>query len=387
MQHYRPIRAKEEHERILSKLADAISLPSHLIERADQSWKSVAEWLDREHGPLAQFEPHVMPQGSFLYGTAIRPVGDAESFDADGVVLLRALPRGSVSQYWVKNEVHQDLERYRNGHSMRERVEDGRRCSTLVYQAQPRFSIDYLPALKRGPHPDFLTHTDRKCSSFHLTGHWPSITGPNAMAKWLKNRMRSSDIDRGLEAMRRRGRPMATRDDLPVRWVRSPLTDAVKLLKRHAAALYQGDADRPVSAITLALAGRAYNGQDSIAGTLAAILPAMKSFIEWDGAFGVVRNPGCPEENFADKWPEKPRKQQIYLEWLARAERDFTAFFLQDDPSSIPTGLEEGLTRTTIDRALGLSQPSYLRSTAAIVAAEAEKVSAENRETKPWLPD
>ncbi|MGB3464602.1 MAG: hypothetical protein WBA74_05005, partial [Cyclobacteriaceae bacterium] len=287
----------------------------------------------------------------------------------------------------LKRAVHQDLEAYRRGNAMLHPVDDNRRCSTLIYQSSPRFSIDYLPALHKGPHPHWLTHTDRKCRWFRTVGQWPSITGPQAMATWLKGRMRTADVERAFEARRRRGlEPMATRDDLPVRWVQSPLTDAVKLLKRHAAALHQGDEDRPISAITLVLAGWAYGGQDTIAGTLLGILPAMKRFIEWHGDVGLVRNPGCPEENFADKWPEKPRKQRIYLDWLARAERDFMSFLQQDDPKRIPAGLEEGLTRTSIDRALGLSQPTYLRSTAAMIAAEAEKVSAEGRDTKPWFP-
>lgn len=387
MQHFRPTSPSQGHEETLAKLVDAISLPTHLIERADQSWKSAAEWIDRVDGPLAQFDPHVTPQGSFLFGTAIRPVGDEEAFDADGVVLLRALETHAVSQEWVKREVHLELERYRRARSMLHPVEDNRRCSTLIYQAKPRFRIDYLPALRRGPHPSFLTHTDRKCPWFEVKGKWPSITAPMATANWLKGRMRTIDIERGVATMRRRGQPMATRDNLPVRWVRSPLTDAIKLLKRHAAALYEGDPDRPIPAITLVLAGRAYSGQDTISGSLMTILPIMRNFIEWNGEVGIVRNPGCPDENFADKWLEKPRKQKLYLEWLARAERDFLAFMFQDDPTNIPAGLEEGLTRISVDRALGLSQPSYLRSMSAMLAAEVQKVSAEGRDTKPWLPD
>lgn len=372
---------------MLAQLVDAISLPPHLIERADQSWSSAASWLDREGGPLAHLDPHVAPQGSFLYGTAIRPIGDADAFDADGVVLLRSLDRSSVSQEQVKRAVHKDLEAYRLGQSMKYPVEDNRRCSTLIYASDPRFSIDYLPALRRGPHPDFLTHTDKKCPFFQIPGQWPRVTGPDALARWLKSRIRTIDVDRGVAMMRRRGKAMATRDDLPVRWVRSPLTDAVKLLKRHAAALHQGDADRPISAITLVLAGHAYAQQDTISGTLAGILPTMRNFIEWDQGVGIVQNPGCSGENFADKWPEKPRKQKLYLDWLERAERDFMEFLRSGDPRKIPEGLAKGMTTTSINRALGISQPAYMRSPAAMVAAEAGKVTAEGRDTKPWFPN
>ncbi|TFL16003.1 hypothetical protein DR046_22275 [Jannaschia formosa] len=64
-------------------------------------------------------------------------------------------------------------------------VEDNRRCSTLIYQSSLRFSIDYLPALRKGPHSQWLTHTDRNCPLFEVEGQWPSITAPEAMAAWL----------------------------------------------------------------------------------------------------------------------------------------------------------------------------------------------------------
>ena len=48
----------------------------------------------------------------------------------------------------------------------------------------------------------------------------------------------------------------------------------------------------------------------------------MPKYIERVGDSFVIKNPVMPEENFADKWNEKPEKAQEFYRWLKSARTD-----------------------------------------------------------------
>ncbi len=81
---------------------------------------------------------------------------------------------------------------------------------------------------------------------------------------------------------------------------------------------------RPISVILTTLAAHSYEGEETIADALFAILTKMDQFIlrdHYDNA--VIPNPTDPAENFADKWIDHPEREEAFYAWLGQAREDF----------------------------------------------------------------
>ena len=115
----------------------------------------------------------------------------------------------------------------------------------------------------------------------------------------------------------------ASVEDVPEWRVKIPLQRAVQLLKRHRDILFRGDLEnRPVSIIITTLAARAYRNQDDIYDALTGLVADMPAYIENRNGRWWVANPVEPEENFADKWNEKPERRLAFLRWLDQVRKD-----------------------------------------------------------------
>ena len=60
--------------KLLDSIIDHLDIPKSYYERAVARHKSLGQWLCRPESKVAAFKPHVSPQGSFRYGTVIRPL-------------------------------------------------------------------------------------------------------------------------------------------------------------------------------------------------------------------------------------------------------------------------------------------------------------------------
>lgn len=98
----------------------------------------------------------------------------------------------------------------------------------------------------------------------------------------------------------------------------------MQLLKRHRDIHYAGDDDKPISIIITTLAARAYDGEKDLTSAFRNVVAKMRNYIETRMVDGKeikwVPNPVNSQENFADKWPESPRKQRLFYEWLDKLE-------------------------------------------------------------------
>jgi hypothetical protein len=112
-------------------------------------------------------------------------------------------------------------------------------------------------------------------------------------------------------------------EEVPEWRVRTPLQRAVQLLKRHRDVHFRcGDDRRPVSIIITTLAARAYGQQRDVETALKELVCAMPGYIEYRSGKWWVANPANAEENFADKWNEKPERREAFLAWLRKVEQD-----------------------------------------------------------------
>jgi hypothetical protein len=140
-----------------------------------------------------------------------------------------------------------------------------------------------------------------------------------------------------------------------------PLQQAVQVMKRHRDVIFNGDEDKPISIIITTLAALSYNKETSVFEALQNIVHKMTSFIEerFDVRYGKkikwIANPINSQENFADKWPLNPQKENNFYTWMNRLQADLRNLTNQKDLYMI----HESVTNTFGERAARKVFDSY----------------------------
>lgn len=392
-------------EEALRALVDEISIPPSYDEKARTRFRSIGEWLDRPDSTIHGLGPVISSQGSFALGTVIRPVGDGDAYDVDVVCSLKHGSKSKMSQEELKQAVGVEIRGYAKAQSMSNEPDDARRCWTLEYQDSANFHMDILPGipaqddfttLMRGYSADVglvqrlsetaIGITDKKHPGYHFRGAEWLISNPKGYAGWF--RLRQETV---LEETRLRlnaeGRAYASVEEIPSYEVRTPLQDAIKLLKRHRDVMFDGDKHKPISIIITTIAAEAYQGERTILDTLKNILPKMEKRIAELGDPAVISNPSYPRENFADKWGEVSEKRLNFEKWVSRARQDFLSYLTVSRFNEFPEPFKTAMTEATIRKVspkLGLAAAMIAAGTTAAVA-EAQRVESEGNATKPWL--
>ena len=101
---------------LLNEIGKALDVTKTEYEQITTSYKAVGNYLAEDPSPLKSYSPQIRPQGSFLLGTAVRPVSEDADLDIDLVCELTKKPF-YWTQYSTKNAVGDRLkesDRYRN---------------------------------------------------------------------------------------------------------------------------------------------------------------------------------------------------------------------------------------------------------------------------------
>jgi hypothetical protein len=107
-----------------------------------------------------------------------------------------------------------------------------------------------------------------------------------------------------------------------------PLQRVVQILKRHRDIMFNGDEDKPISIAITTLASKAYDKEKNIIEALLNVVEQMPSLIEeryserYKRCIKWVGNPVNDAENFADKWPDNPKKQENFYKWIEQVKTD-----------------------------------------------------------------
>ena len=394
--------SRKRLNRILSDLADELDVSPSKYREATEHYKAVGAWLDADDSELARYQPSVYPQGSFALGTAVKPLGD-EEYDVDAVCLLQLKPY-EVTQKQLKDLVGNRLKHPRSRYKdMIEPKEGGRRCWTIRYADASRFHLDVLPAI-----PDAydwllaldvpvewaksaILLTDRKTWN-DIKPEWPR-SNPKGYVVWFKDRMRIrlEEIKR-LRARELRKEVEEIEDfDFP-----TPLQRLIQLLKRHRDVRYNGDDDKPISIIITTLAAQAYNNEADLAETVLDVIPRMRDHIESRNGIWWVKNPVNPEENFADKWAEHPRKARLFFRWLDALELEYKELLTDQGFAKIREYLHEAFGKRDAEATMtkfSSQKPLQISATAptVLVPRKSEqpttpKIEVPSRASKPWRP-
>jgi hypothetical protein len=357
---------EEQFQQIFEELGKSLDITPEQHMAAVKSYEYLGSWLDRDESPLKPLRPVISPQGSFLLGTPIRPVNEDDDFDVDLVLRLMGKP-----DYWTQKLLKEAVGRELRAHGtfLRQLQPEGKRCWTLKHADGAKFHMDILPAIARPAFSQILNKsltaeearqaedlvfaiTDTTVPNYATglsTITWPQ-SNPFGYAIWFQDRASVAIVKAKLMSEAVKPLPKYQRDKLPLQRI-------VQILKRHRDILFNGDEDKPISIIITTLAALAYEKETNILRGLANVLDRFEKFIEdrYDPKRGRmvkwIANPVNAAENFADRWPDQPQREQNFYQWLAQVRKDIKNATGQRGSHLIHEGLRAPFGAKAVDRA------------------------------------
>lgn len=329
---------KQQFSDILEELGKTLDITKDQHDKAIKSYEFVGNWLAEEDSPLAKYKPEILPQGSFMLGTMIKPINDnkEDELDIDLVCRLEG-KQPDWTQYDLKKIVGDRLK----SHGKIEPLvvtPDGRRCWKLDYKGD--FHMDVLPSIVSSGYQMILEKafsaidlkdfssleiriTDNKLTNYRTqtSPEWWLKSNPFGYGIWFEQRA-SLFIQKSV-MMSEAVQPVPT-----YKKEKLPLQRVVQILKRHRDMRSNGDEHKPISIIITTLASKAYKKETNIIEALINIIDTMDDYIEerysveHSKVIKWIANPVNEEENFADKWVETPQKQINFYKWLKQVKID-----------------------------------------------------------------
>lgn len=338
---------KEEFERIILALGESVDITETQYNALVKSYSAVGKYL-QDDPELSQYEPLVSPQGSLRLGTIIQPINDGDDMDVDLVFRLKE-KNPAWSQKTLKDKIGARLVGSARYKEMLD--EEGRRCWTLLYRQdsehlKERYHMDILPAVANKDYDEQMRAvlseaftienmdkisiriTDKEREGYetqtHINGWLKS--NPDGYAIWFAYRCK--DLSSKTQLIAEEIVPIGKYNPN-----KTPLQRIVQILKRHRDIMFKNDEDKPISIIITTLAAKAYKGEKDVLTGLVNVVEHLRDGISKDDdGNDKVANPLNPEENFADKWIEKPRKRDNFYAWHDAVKRDINAILSSKGP-------------------------------------------------------
>ena len=189
--------------RLLTLIVEHLDVPKSYYEKAAARHRSLGEWLRREASKVAPFAPDIRPQGSFRYGTVVRPIRSGDAYDLDNVCLLQQLSKTTLTQEELKKLYGEEVRAYAKANNILAPVMERNRCCALKYADEAEFHLDTLPCVLEDEYvmkqtsalgvPADLTRrmvaiTDKRHPQYRLiTAAWLS-SNPRGFAMWFEQR-------------------------------------------------------------------------------------------------------------------------------------------------------------------------------------------------------
>lgn len=392
-------------EDYLTALVEELSVPAQRYEQAARSYKAFAEWLHRRESTLFAYDPDVYLQGSFKLGTVIRPHGRDDEYDVDAVCLLNDLSKGALTQSELKAMLRVEIASYHAKESMTKPIEEKNRCWRLSYADGAQFHMDLIPAIPNVQDVRKMLTESRLDAEFadtaiaitcmtspayrQISTDWPR-SNPKGYAAWFVRMMGEAFIEKRQAIFESNTQRIlkASVEDVPVYEVRTPLQEAIMLLKHHRDIMFTSDENerKPISIILTTLAAHAYQGERDIVSALERILRDMDRVIEHDGMKYIVPNPTDMLENFADKWEIHPEREAAFFDWLKQARRDFLDITDRSTVRSINEHIAKGVGSDLGQRALARAGAVGGLLAAPSAAAKAPPLSFKQERRPPEGP-
>ena len=238
--------------RLLDSIIDSLDIPESYYRRAADRHRSLGEWLCRPESKVAEYSPHVTPQGSFRYGTVIRPLNAEGEYDLDNVVTL-TLSKTAMTQKQLKTLFGAEIQAYADAHQMLSPIEEMNRCWRLHYADEVTFHLDTLPCIAeeesviaaimglgvpRELAKRAVAITDKRHPYYALISSNLLSSNPRGFARWFEERTRIYALPR----LRRlvESRLYSSVEDVPAYEWKTPLQRSIQMLKRHRDVMFRG---------------------------------------------------------------------------------------------------------------------------------------------------
>lgn len=319
--------------KVLEFLVELLDIPPSHYQKAADRYRALGEWLHRKDSKVVHLSPDVYLQGSFRYGTVIRPLLASEPYDLDLVCQI-VLSKSAVTQRYVKHLVGDEIKAYAEAHSFKEPAEEKPRCWRLNYADDVSFHMDILPCVPEdvayiqqlallGVPPELAAHamaiTDKRHRNYELiNSDWPS-SNPRGFAEWFEGKLRP--YARQKIASLVANRAYASIDRVPPYEWTTVLQRCIQILKRHRDVMFKDSPEwKPLSMIITTLATLSYNGESELFEALTNILDRMPNHVF--SSQPRVPNPLNRKEDFADRWVRDHRFEQNFWAWHRQAKAD-----------------------------------------------------------------
>lgn len=344
----------KRYSAFLASQASDLDIPPSTHQKAVKSYKAVGEWLDGGEYEGALNGVSIHTQGSFQIGTVVKPLKTAKKpgYDIDLVCQI-SIPKDSTQPAYIKDAVGQRLK----DHDTYKRIldEEGSRCWTLEYAKDDDgvgFHLDVLPCVTesrgvierlRGQtnHPALvdsaiaITHKESSGSY-----SW-STSNPRGYSDWFKGI--NGPVFQALAPQARQmlfeGNSLlfASVDEVPDQLIRTPLQQAIQIMKRHRDIRFSGhDSEdfKPISMIITTLAAQLYGNERDVFSTLNNIAEKLRLYSTLmegrapmidgnliqrnaDGTW-YIGNPVNHLENFSNRWHEDGgARAEAFFEWAS----------------------------------------------------------------------
>lgn len=331
---------KEQNQQfndILEELGKTLDISETQYEAAVKSYEAVGTWLSKDDSTLAPYSPEILPQGSFMLGTMVKPINDKDDLDIDLVCQLK----GKNPEWTQEDLKHKVGDRLKDHDTYKQMLDDeGRRCWTLVYSDAANYHLDILPSIVDKGYRMILEKafsntelkeieklgiriTDNQTDNYEWeTNHLEWLkSNPFGYGRWFFQQAtldfrKAFSLNESIAPV-----PKYKKEKLPLQRV-------VQILKRHRDLLFNGNEHKPISIIITTLAAKAYNKKTDIIEALINAVNTMEDHIDerWSFEHGKhvkwISNPVNDEENFADKWQQYPQREKNFYHWLSEVNKD-----------------------------------------------------------------
>lgn len=337
---------QEQFSEIFEELGKSLDISKTQFDAAVASYQAVGNQLTKEDSALAIYQPEILPQGSFMLGTMIKPISDEDDLDIDLVCNLHG-KNPSWTQEKLKKEVGVQLAK---NPAYEDMMEDKRRCWMLKYRKnspnlKERYHMDILPSIVNSDYKIILERELRKALDITTTKQleiritdnktvdystevnhqmW-LLSNPFGYGKWFFDRaLPSTDLTKQLSRSIKPVPEFANK--------KLVIQRVVQILKRHRDIMWYNrndKDDKPISIIITTLAAKVYDKEQNLMRALLNVVNEMgyeakkeKYSIEHGKYIKWIPNPVNEEENFADKWPDNPKKEENFYNWLDAVKID-----------------------------------------------------------------
>jgi len=373
------IAEQQQFNEMLQDIATSLDISPSNYKLAIDHYKAVKKHLERGLYP----RPEIYCQGSFRLGTVVRPFKEDKEAEYDiDLVCQIPIAKESTTAKKLKQVVGDKLKEDASYDNMLD--EEGRRCWTLEYAKDKDgigFHMDVLPSIPmsdsgrlilkgRLPNAEYYKHAieitdlDKKNQVYS----WPDGgSNPEGFAQWfddvkkirtpnymeLSLKQKLAIFENTLDP---KGQRIFEKIDELEPLVRTPLQQAIQILKRHRDICFKNNSDnKPISMIITTLCARFYEKEPDVFTALINIIQKISDFAQYIGPgfkFSEnvresqnminslqsynpiidkpiyklngkwwIPNPVNPAENFAERWDYE--KAKAFFEWLGKLELSF----------------------------------------------------------------